>query len=110
MASTNRLTSALASLFPAHLSTLPQPQQLTAPEVPRKGVVVFSITMIDRYLLWLYMRVLLLSFTSLAGLLVIINLFSNLDDFIEYGKREGECAFALRTHFVEDAVRKMPGE
>jgi lipopolysaccharide export system permease protein len=60
---------------------------------------VFSITMVDRYLLWLYLRVLLLSFTSLAGLLVIINLFSNLDDFIEYGKREGELTTILLQYY-----------
>jgi len=60
---------------------------------------VFSITMIDRYLLWLFLRVLLLSFTSLAGLLVIINLFSNLDDFIEYGKREGELTQLLFQYY-----------
>ena len=60
---------------------------------------MFSITMIDRYLLWLFLRVLLLSFTSLAGLLVIINLFSNLDDFIEYGKREGELTQLLLQYY-----------
>lgn len=57
------------------------------------------MTMIDRYLIWLYLRVLLLSFASLAGLLVIINLFSNLDDFIEYGKREGSLASILLRYY-----------
>lgn len=58
------------------------------------------MTMIDRYLIWLYIRVLLLSFSSLAGLLVIINLFSNLDDFIEYGKREGNLGGILVQYYA----------
>jgi lipopolysaccharide export system permease protein len=58
------------------------------------------MTMIDRYLIWLYIRVLLLSFSSLAGLLVIINLFSNLDDFIEYGKREGNLSGILVQYYA----------
>jgi hypothetical protein len=47
------------------------------------------MTIIDRYLLRLYFKVLLLCLFSLFGLLVVIDLFGNLDEFVTYGKRPG---------------------
>ncbi|MEY4567073.1 MAG: hypothetical protein RLY14_2043 [Planctomycetota bacterium] len=58
------------------------------------------MTMIDRYILRLFLRVLLLSFSSLAGLLVIINLFANLDDFIDYGKKQGSMGAILFLYYA----------
>jgi lipopolysaccharide export system permease protein len=45
------------------------------------------MTIIDRYLLKLYCKVLVVSFVSLAGLFVVIDLCNNLDEFHSYGKR-----------------------
>lgn len=42
---------------------------------------------LDRYLLWLYGKVLIVSFSSLAGLYVIIDGFNNLDEFLGYSKQ-----------------------
>ncbi len=39
------------------------------------------LTRIDRYLLFLYFRVLLICFASISGLLIVIHVFSNLDNF-----------------------------
>jgi lipopolysaccharide export system permease protein len=43
--------------------------------------------LLDRYLLWLYLKVLGVSFVSLAGLYVVIDGFNNLDEFLSYGKQ-----------------------
>lgn len=43
--------------------------------------------LLDRYLLWLYVKVLVVSFLSLAGLFVVIDGFNNLDEFVSYGKQ-----------------------
>jgi lipopolysaccharide export system permease protein len=45
------------------------------------------MTILDRYLLRLYVKVLVVSFVSLAGLYVVIDGFNNLDEFLSYGKR-----------------------
>jgi lipopolysaccharide export system permease protein len=45
------------------------------------------MTILDRYLLRLYLKVLIVSFVSLAGLYVVIDGFGNLDEFLSYGKR-----------------------
>jgi lipopolysaccharide export system permease protein len=47
----------------------------------------YFMTIVDRYLLKLYIKVLLVSFTSLAGLFIIVDLVNNLDEFLKYGKR-----------------------
>lgn len=43
------------------------------------------MTVIDRYLVQIYVKVLLVSFTSLVGLFVVIDGFNNLSEFIDYG-------------------------
>jgi lipopolysaccharide export system permease protein len=45
------------------------------------------MTIVDRYLLKLYVKVLVVSFVSLAGLFVVIDGMNNLDEFVTYGKR-----------------------
>ncbi len=47
------------------------------------------MTRIDRYILFIYMRVLFICFMSMAGLLIVVHVFSNLDEFIEYGRSKG---------------------
>lgn len=46
------------------------------------------MTRIDRYLLFLYVRVLVICFTSLTGLLIVVQVFSNLDEFMRYAKQQ----------------------
>jgi lipopolysaccharide export system permease protein len=43
------------------------------------------MTVIDRYLVQIYLKVLLVSFASLVGLFVVIDGFNNLDEFLNYG-------------------------
>src|SRR4029450_5886596 len=42
---------------------------------------------VDRYLLKLYCKVLVVAFVSLAGLFIVIDGFNNLDEFLSYGKQ-----------------------
>src|SRR3954447_18562603 len=45
------------------------------------------MTVIDRYLVNLYIKGLLVSFFSLAGLFIVIDGFNNFEEFLSYGKR-----------------------
>ncbi len=45
------------------------------------------MTRIDRYLVFLYFRVLVICFFSLAGLLIVIHVFTNLDEFLRYSQQ-----------------------
>jgi lipopolysaccharide export system permease protein len=47
------------------------------------------MTIIDRYLLQLYFKVLLVCLFCLFGLFVVIDAFGNMDEFLSYGKRPG---------------------
>jgi lipopolysaccharide export system permease protein len=47
------------------------------------------MTLFDRYVLGLFVKIMLVCFTSLAGLYLIIDVFNNLDDFIQISKRDG---------------------
>ncbi|MCA9133341.1 MAG: LptF/LptG family permease [Planctomycetales bacterium] len=47
------------------------------------------MTRIDRYLLFLYVRVLLICFATLTGLLIVIHVFSNLDEFLLFTEKTG---------------------
>lgn len=44
------------------------------------------MTRIDRYLLFLYSRVLVICFVSVTGLLIVVHIFTNLDEFVRYAK------------------------
>ena len=57
------------------------------------------MTLIDRYLIVLFARVFLVCFLTLSGLLVIAQIFTNLDELIEYGRRRGSLPLALAEYF-----------
>jgi lipopolysaccharide export system permease protein len=57
------------------------------------------MTTIDRYLLFLYLRVFLICFLTLSGLLVVIEVFTNLDEMIAYGKVRGSFTLGLAEYF-----------
>jgi len=46
------------------------------------------MTIIDRYLLKLFIKILAICFFSFTGLYIIIDAFGNLDEFIEYGEQQ----------------------
>jgi lipopolysaccharide export system permease protein len=48
------------------------------------------MTIIDRYLVALFVRVVVFAFISLAGLYVVIDGFNNLDEFISHGKKSDD--------------------
>ncbi len=53
----------------------------------------------DRYLLRMYVRVLVVSFVSLTGLFIIIDLFGNLEEFISYAERQGSLLSVLSDYY-----------
>ncbi|MFN7738368.1 MAG: LptF/LptG family permease [Pirellula sp.] len=57
------------------------------------------MTRIDRYLLFLYIRVFLICFITLSGLLIIAQVFTNLDEFIQYGRNRGNFFLALAEYY-----------
>ena len=57
------------------------------------------MTRIDRYLMVLFFRVFLVCFITLAGLLVIAQIFTNLDELLEYGRIRGSLPLALAEYF-----------
>lgn len=57
------------------------------------------MTRIDRYLMVLFIRVFLVCFVTLAGLLIIAQIFTNLDELLEYGRIRGSLPLALAEYF-----------
>ncbi len=57
------------------------------------------MTQIDRYLLVIYFRVLAICFLSITGLIVVIQLFNNLPEFIAYGQKGKGLAVVLCEYF-----------
>ncbi len=57
------------------------------------------MTRIDRYLLLLYLRVFAICFITLAGLLIVAQVFTNLDEFIQFGKARGSFFRALVEYY-----------
>ena len=57
------------------------------------------MTRIDRYLIVLFVRVFLVCFVTLSGLLVVAQIFTNLDELIEYGRIRGSLPLALAEYF-----------
>lgn len=57
------------------------------------------MTRIDRYILFLYFRILIICFCSIVGLLVIVDVFTNLEEFIESGKQQGSVVKVLVDYF-----------
>ena len=55
---------------------------------------------LDRYLVALYIKVLLIWFLSLAGLYIVIDAMGNFDEFASYGKRsEGGIVLVLADYY-----------
>jgi len=57
------------------------------------------MTRIDRYLLFLYFRVLLICYTSLTGLLIVVQVFSSLDEFARSAQKEKTSLLAVLVDF-----------
>jgi lipopolysaccharide export system permease protein len=53
----------------------------------------------DRYLLRIFLRVLLVCFVSITGLYIVIDAFNNLDEFLNYGRQEGSLASVLVEYY-----------
>ncbi|GIW99174.1 MAG: hypothetical protein KatS3mg111_2507 [Pirellulaceae bacterium] len=45
-------------------------------------------TRIDRYMFWMYLRILTICFLSLCGLVIVVHVFSNLDEFLDFAKQQ----------------------
>ena len=57
------------------------------------------MTCMDRYLLRSFLKSLLVCFLSLAGLYVVVDLFTNLDEFISLGQRDGSLWPVLSQYY-----------
>ncbi|MCY2973749.1 MAG: LptF/LptG family permease [Planctomycetota bacterium] len=57
------------------------------------------MTRIDRYILFLFLRVIVICFCCLIGLLVVVHAFTNLDEFIAFGKARGSMLRALGEYY-----------
>jgi lipopolysaccharide export system permease protein len=54
---------------------------------------------IDRYVLRLYIKVLLICFASLTGLFIVIDALNNLDDLLNLGKQHGSLATVFAEYY-----------
>ncbi|MBM4088401.1 MAG: LptF/LptG family permease [Planctomycetes bacterium] len=54
---------------------------------------------LDRYVLRIYVKVLAVSFLSLTGLFIVIDMFGNLEEFITYGERQGSLLGVLTDYY-----------
>jgi len=59
---------------------------------------------IDRYVLSLFVKVTIICFLSLAGLYVVIDAFANLDEFLTYGKQQGNTLLVLADYYLPRTV------
>jgi lipopolysaccharide export system permease protein len=57
------------------------------------------MTRIDRYILVLYLRVFAVCFVTIAGLLIVAQVFTNLDEFIQYGRARGSLIRGLVEYY-----------
>jgi lipopolysaccharide export system permease protein len=53
----------------------------------------------DRYLLRIFLKVLLVCFVSITGLYIVIDAFNNLDEFLGYGRQEGSLVAVLTEYY-----------
>jgi len=58
------------------------------------------MNLFDRYVLGLFLKIMLVCYTSLAGLYLIIDVFNNLDDFVQIGKRESSLWQVLLAYYT----------
>jgi lipopolysaccharide export system permease protein len=63
------------------------------------GWTVMYWTVIDRYLTRQFLRAFLIFLVSFTGLFIVIDAFSNLDEFITYGERLGNLAGVLAEYY-----------
>jgi len=64
------------------------------------------MTVIDRYLVQIYLKVLLVSFASLVGLFVVIDAFNNLAEFLDYGNHSPlETAKVIWAYYAPRALQ-----
>jgi lipopolysaccharide export system permease protein len=57
------------------------------------------MTRIDRYILFHFLRVLIICFACMVGLLIIVHAFTNLEELISYGKSRGNVALGLFEYY-----------
>ncbi|GEM_PF-902134 len=57
------------------------------------------MTLFDRYVIGLFVKIMLVCYCSLAGLYLIIDIFNNLDEFVELGKRQGSMGQFLLHYY-----------
>ena len=62
------------------------------------------MTILDRYLLRLFIRIFAVCFISFSGLYIVIHLFSNLDDLTELASSEGGWLTLLQNFYVPRLV------
>lgn len=53
----------------------------------------------DRYLLRLFTKVLVVCFISITGLYIVVDAFTNLDEFMGYGRQEGSVLAVLSEYY-----------
>ncbi|MFM8494251.1 MAG: LptF/LptG family permease, partial [Planctomycetia bacterium] len=58
------------------------------------------MTLIDRYVLTIFFRAMVALFLSLVGMIVVADVFINLDEFIEYGKVKGSVVGGLLEYYL----------
>lgn len=63
------------------------------------GLTEKPMTQIDRYVLFLYSRVFVICFLTLGGLLVVVQVFTNLDELIAFGETRGGFINGLVEYF-----------
>jgi len=62
------------------------------------------MNLFDRYVLGLFLKIMLVCYSSLAGLYLIIDVFNNLDEFVELGKRGGSLVGVLSAYYAPRLV------
>lgn len=64
-----------------------------------KFATVTTMTILDRYMLWQYVRVFLMTFTCLMGMYVVADLMTNLTEFTEHGERNVSLMHSVRDYY-----------
>lgn len=57
------------------------------------------MTIIDRYVLRLFLKVLVVCFISFTGLFIIVDAFGNLEEFLEYGAKRGSLLMVFTEYY-----------
>lgn len=75
---------------------------LIATPLPRRPLarrVWTAVTCIDRYILRVYLRTLVVCFVSFAGVFVVFHAFTNMDELADYAERTGGMAAAMARYY-----------